>query len=75
VTPGTIEDEMKRKEPLPAQPRTILAGGQFADKVGDIARHRDLTIREVLDKYAGAAIDREHRKCCEEQLAEYGGES
>ena len=54
---------------------SIAASVEFASKIRRIADHRNMTMVEVLEKFAGAAIDRENRKCVEEIHAEYGGES
>lgn len=52
----------------------IVSSRSFAKKVRAIADHRDITMAEVLERFASPAIEREYRKCLDEMTREIGGE-
>lgn len=52
--------------------RTVTVHVETADKLRTIADRRDKTIAEILDIYAGKAIQREYARVVEERYAELG---
>jgi hypothetical protein len=68
----------REKDAPPSKPRaettTIVAFRKFAAKVRTIADRRDITMAEVLDRYAGGGIDREYKKVVDELGRDVGGE-
>lgn len=60
------------KSKAEAERVTAMLSRSFAKQVRTIADHRDITMADVLDQYAGAVIGREYRKCLDEMNRELG---
>lgn len=61
------------KEGRDGKDTTMTVSRELAKRVRAIADHRDITMPDALDRYAGAAVLREYRKCLAEQQAEVAG--